>query len=197
MNIKKGTLFVISGPSGSGKTTLIKGLLERVCGISFGVSLTTREPRRGERDGVDYKFVSESEFKEMIRRGCFAEWACVHGYFYGTPASEIDRCLDSGQDVLLDIDVQGAELIRKRYDRGVYIFIVPPSEEVLEGRLKTRHADSDKDIQTRMSDFKREMEKKGLYDYIIVNDSLDTALERLTSVVLAERSKSPIVTGDV
>ncbi len=187
--MKKGILFVVSGPSGGGKTTLIRELLVRLPDLNFGVSYTTRKPRPGEVEGVDYRFVSEREFREMIKQDSFAEWANVHGNLYGTPRDEIEKHIEAGRDVILDIDVQGAESIRRKYGEGVYIFVVPPSERALASRLKERHTESEREFKKRMTDFKREMEKMGRYDYIIVNDTLNVALEKLVAIVKAERAR--------
>lgn len=187
--MREGILFIVSGPSGGGKTTLTKLVLEMVDGVQFAVSCTTRKPRSGEIDGVDYRFVSEVEFEDMIRRDSFAEWAVVHGNRYGTPKGELERAQSEGIDLILDIDVQGARSIKKRYGKGIYIFITPSSPGILEERLVKRKGEGAAEIAKRLENAKREMEEIGSYDYIIINDSVDKAKENLASVIRAERCK--------
>jgi guanylate kinase len=188
--ISKGILYVVSGPSGSGKTTLIKKLLAVMPELKFGVSFTTRSPREGERDGVDYRFVTVDEFRKMVEGGMFLEWAEVHGHLYGTPVSEVKAHLDAGRDVVLDVDVQGAASIRKRLGYGVYIFVAPPSREVLIERLKERDTERGVEMEERIARFDAEMEKAESYDYIIINDKMDEALKQLSSVVIAEHCRT-------
>lgn len=186
----KGILYVVSGPSGSGKTTLIKRLLDVMPDLKFGVSYTTRNPREGERDGIDYRFVTVDEFHRMIEGGMFLEWAEVHGHLYGTPVSEVNAQLSAGRDVILDVDIQGAASIRKRLGCGVYIFIAPPSREAIIDRLKGRDTEKGVEIEERIARFDAEMEKAESYDYIIINDKIDEALEQLSSVVIAEHCRT-------
>lgn len=187
--MREGILFIVSGPSGGGKTTLTKLALAMVDGVRFAVSCTTRKPRSGEIDGVDYRFVSEVEFEEMIQRDSFAEWAVVHGNRYGTPKEELDRARSEGVDLLLDIDVQGARSISERYGKGVYIFITPSSPGILKERLVKRREEGAAEIAKRLKNAKREMEEVGSYDYIIINDSVEKAVENLASVIRAERCR--------
>lgn len=187
--MREGILFIVSGPSGSGKTTLTKHLIKRFSDLQFAVSCTTRRQRPGEVDGVDYRFVSDKEFEEMIHGNRFAEWAIVHGKRYGTPIEELERAKSSGVDLILDLDVQGARSIRNKYGLGVYIFVVPSSFDILKKRLIQRQSEEKFEIIKRLEDAKKEMEEIKLYDYIIINDSLDEALENLAAVVLAERCK--------
>lgn len=182
-------LFIVSGPSGSGKTTLSKRVLQIIGDLGFAVSCTTRKPRPGEIDGVDYRFVSEVEFEEMTRRNSFAEWAVVHGNRYGTPKEELERAESEGVDLLLDIDVQGAKNIRDKYGKGVYIFVTPSSLDVLRARLIKRRGEGAAGIAKRLEGVKREMEEVDSYDYIIINDSVDKAIENLASVIRAERCR--------
>ena len=140
--MKKGILFVLSGPSGSGKTTLAKHLVNTMGNVDFAISYTTRKIREGEEDGIDYKFIEETEFRDMIKGDQFAEWAEVHGNLYGTPVSEIDKVLNKGIDILLDIDVQGSSQIKKKYENSVHIFLVPPSINILRDRLSKRNTEN-------------------------------------------------------
>ncbi|GBD37897.1 Guanylate kinase [bacterium HR37] len=185
----QGILFVVSGPSGSGKTTLTRRIIEMLDNVRFSVSFTTREPRPGEVDGVDYRFVSREEFEEMIRENMFAEWAVVHGHFYGTPIYEIERARSCGVDLILDIDIQGAKTIKERYGSGVYIFVTPSSFEALRERLLKRKGEGMAEIEKRLENARREMEEICSYDYIIINDRLDEAVENLVSVIRAERCR--------
>lgn len=185
---KKGILFVVSAPSGAGKTSLCKRALPAVEGLKFSVSYTTRPPRPGEIDGEDYHFVSEGEFEKELRQGDFAEWAVVHGHRYGTSLRSLLAETSSGNDLLLDIDVQGAAQIRGKFP-GVFIFIYPPSMEVLEQRIRRRKAESEEAIRLRLEKAREEMNHFDEYDYIIVNDNLDRATQELKSIIIAERCR--------
>ena len=184
-------LLVVSAPSGCGKTTLLKGLFENVDGLGVSVSHTTRQPRPGERDGVDYYFVSQPYFMKMQKAGEFVEFAFVHGNSYGSSLSSIRQLLDDGSDAVLDIDVQGMEKIKATglFDL-VSVFIMPPSMGELESRLRNRQTDSDAVIRQRLENAVSEIRKAHLYDYIVVNDDLSVARENLAAIVLAERSRS-------
>ncbi len=184
---KRAFPLVVAGPSGVGKTTLARLAVEREKGLRFSVSDTSRPIRGGETDGVDYRFVGEEEFRRRIDADAYAEWAVVHGDHYGTPRAEIEKGVAAGEVVVLDIDVQGSALIRQRYDDSVGIFVVPPSLEVLEGRLRGRKTESEKRIQRRMADAAEEMKRKFEYDYSVINDDLETALGTVLSIVRAER----------
>ena len=182
-----GKLFVISGPSGSGKTTLVARILSSVENLSFSVSCTTRPMREGETRGKHYKFVSREKFQYMIERDFFAEWAEVHGHFYGTPRADIEKRIKTGVDVILDIDVQGARRLRGVFDDSVFIFVVPPSLEVLERRLRDRKSEKDEDISIRLGIVKEEVACSKCYDYIIINDEVDIAARRIEAVILSQR----------
>ena len=184
-----GSLLVVSAPSGAGKTTLCKRLLAEVPAIEFSVSHTTRTPRAGERDGIDYHFVAQGEFEALRARGEFLEWATVAGHLYGTSAAAVRTALGRGRDVLLDIDTQGAASVRRLDPAAVQIFILPPDPEALRSRLEGRGSESAKDLQRRLGLARGEIDQAHLYDYIIVNDDLDEAYERLRGVVLAVRSR--------
>jgi len=184
---RRGVLVVISSPSGAGKTTLAHMLAESQK-LVFSVSYTTRSPRPGERDGVDYKFVSDDEFSRMIERQEFAEWAVVHGNRYGTAIHTVNRALEDGTDYLFDIDWQGGRQIRQQWPNdSVLTFILPPSMAELERRLRRRATDSTEAIQRRLATAKRELEHYGEYDYLVVNDNLDRAHQQLNAIVEATR----------
>lgn len=184
----KGILFVISAPSGTGKTSLIRKLLQEVDGLTFSVSYTTRPPRPGEVDGRDYHFVSKEEFLQRVEDGSFLEWAEVHGDLYGTPWESLHRPDD--KDIILDLDPQGAKRVKAFREDAVLIFVVPPSMEELERRLRERGKDPEEAIRERLADAQKELDQIHLYDYIVVNDRFEEALRRLSSIVLAERCKS-------
>lgn len=194
--MRKGQLFIVSGPSGSGKTTLAKRIIGIVRGIRFVVSYTTRQPRSDERDGTDYRFVSDEEFDGLIAAGRLCEWAVVHGHRYGTPVEPIKEADALGTDLILDIDVQGARNIRARYGDGVYIFVVPSSFDILRKRLMKRKSEGRIEIESRLEDARREIREIDSYDYIIVNDSLDEASENIAAIILAERCRKERVLGD-
>jgi len=178
-----GCLFVISAPSGAGKSTLCKMLLERFPDIRFSVSHTTRKPRSGETDGKDYYFITKDEFVKGTESGRWAEWAEVHGNFYGTSAEFLDKSLNAGNDILLDIDVQGTLQILRQYPESITIFILPPSIEILRDRLKSRSTDTPEVIASRLSNAEKEMAQKDRYRHIIVNDSLPETAGELISII--------------
>lgn len=182
--------FVVSGPSGSGKTTLSSRVIEGIDNLRFVISYTTRKMRTGETNGNDYRFVDVETFREMIDNNEFAEWAIVHGNYYGTPAEDIIKSRESDEDLLLDINIDGAMNIKKKFENGVYIFLLPPSMEILIQRLKNRRDLPDEELEFRMDMVKREIELCVKYDYIIVNDDLDFSYEKLVSIIMAERCKS-------
>jgi guanylate kinase len=177
-----GRLFVLSGPSGSGKDTVLARVLGRVPHLARCVTRTTRPQRPGEVDGFDYWFVSEPQFKRLIDEGDFLEWAVVHGYYYGTPLSTVREMREAGRDVVLKIDVQGAEQIRERVQDAITIFVMPPSPQELERRLRGRHTEPEEAIRRRLGDALREMEKSAEYDYVVVNDDLNSCVDQLVTV---------------
>ncbi|MFO0752479.1 MAG: guanylate kinase [Thermodesulfovibrionales bacterium] len=187
MKRKKGSLFVVSAPSGAGKTSLCQKLCETVPDIRHSVSYTTRAPRPGEVDGLHYHFVPEEEFRAMIGRGEFIEWAEVFGNWYGTSRRRIEEMMEKGTDVILDIDVQGAKQIRERFPGGLLIFILPPSLPALRARLTGRGSDTEEVIGRRLAKALDEMREYKCYDYVIINDLFPVALGELSSVVIAER----------
>jgi len=180
---------VISAPSGSGKTTLVQKLLTSFDDLRFSVSYTTRAPRGAERDGVDYHFVIREAFQEKIRRGELLEWAEVHGNLYGTSKLETERIRAMGQDLLLDVDVQGADQVRKAEPEAVTMFVMPPSFQVLEERLCGRKQDSPEVIEGRLAGARREIDRYRDYHYVLVNDRIEETAELLKSIVLAERAR--------
>ena len=191
----RGLLFIVSAPSGAGKTTLVERLVETTPHLKMARSNTSRAARQGEADGVDYNFVLRDRFEAMIAADEFLEWAEVFGNLYGTCAAETERMLAAGDDVVLVIDVQGARKVRSRGLVATTIFVMPPSAEVLEQRLRGRSKDSEAAIQRRLVVAKQEVASFPEYDFIVVNDHIDAAVERLRHVVLAERSRLGRMTG--
>ena len=186
-----GILFIISAPSGSGKSTLVSQLRTLVEGLDFSISYTTRAPRGSEEDGREYHFTSREEFRRMVAAGDFLEWAEVFGNYYGTAVSALGHAKKAGKDLLLDIDVQGAVQVMKRLPEAVSIFILPPSPEVLEMRLRNRseaeHMTSEAVIERRLSQARKELEQVWGYKYALVNDVLDQAVSEMRAIVLYER----------
>ena len=178
--------IILSSPSGGGKTTIAHRLLAQRADVGYSVSCTTREPRRGEQDGVDYHFLTRDEFIERRRLGEFIESAEVHGNLYGTLRREVSRVLAGGRHVIMDIDVQGARLIRESFPAAVSVFLLPPSADILLGRLKSRHTESPAQLLDRLHSALHELRAVNEYDYVVVNDDLDQAVGRVGSIVDAE-----------
>ncbi len=189
MTTRRGNLFVISAPSGSGKTTLVRRLLDTLDDVQFSISFTTRSVRGSERDGIDYHFIAEESFRSKIEEGEFLEWAEVHGNLYGTSKTETERIRAGGEDILMDVDVQGAMQVRKAQPDAVTLFIMPPSFGVLEERLRGRRQDSDKVIEGRLDEARHEIHYYKDYDYVLVNDSVERTSELFKAIVLAERMR--------
>jgi len=186
-----GRLFVISAPSGAGKTTLLKRVMADVTGLVFSISHTTREPRAGERDGVDYHFVSHAEFLSMIDQELFLEYAEVHDNLYGTSVESIGAQLQEGLDVILDIDVQGAAILREKgQPEATHIFVSPPNLIELERRLRGRGTESEDKIKVRLKNAETEMSAADEYEYLIINEDVDVASNLLSSIILAERARA-------
>lgn len=183
---REGNLYILSGPSGAGKGTLLKLLLERQERAQFSVSATTRSPRPMEREGVDYYFLSQNEFQSLIERDAFIEWAKVHNHYYGTLKTEVKKLQKIGQDVILDIDTQGALQIREKGIHAIFIFLAPPSKEELRRRLEARGTEDERSLSLRLKNAQREMERISFYDYLVINDQLEEALMRLQSILVAE-----------
>jgi guanylate kinase len=182
-NESSGHLFIVSAPSGAGKTTLCRALLRRFPDIRYSVSYTTRPPRKGEQEGIDYRFIAEEEFRRGIEQDRWAEWAKVHGYYYGTDAGVLADAIGKGKDVLLDIDVQGACQLVERFPEAVTIFVMPPSIEALRSRLLARGADSREVIDRRMAAAEEEIRCRSRYRHVVVNDRLDRAMGELQALV--------------
>jgi guanylate kinase len=187
MNRRRGLLIVVSAPSGAGKSTLCRLLMKRHRNLVFSVSVTTRLPRPGEKDGRDYFFVSEAAFKAMVKRKEMVEWAHVHDSRYGTPRRFLDRTLARGQDVLLDLDVQGALAVKKRFPESVLIFIRTPRFSDLERRLRHRSSESEAEIRRRLETARRELKFANRYDYQVINDRISRALKQLEQIVKKSR----------
>jgi guanylate kinase len=183
------TVFIVSAPSGSGKSTLVGELIRRLPGLRFSVSFTTRPPRGNEQDGEHYHFISREEFEARIANGEFLEWAEVFGNYYGTHQSELDRASAQGEDLVLDIDVQGARQLKERIPAAVSIFVLAPSRQVLEQRLRARSQDSGPVIERRLREAAEEIRNYSQYDYVVVNREVKASVDMLVSIVKATRSR--------
>jgi guanylate kinase len=190
---RRGRLFIVSAPSGTGKTTLVERLVQVTPALRMSRSYTSRPPRPGELDGVDYNFVRRDRFEAMIEAGDLLEWADVFGNLYGTGARDTERALESGDDLVLVIDVQGARQVRLSGFEHVGIFVLPPSFEVLEERLRSRSKDTEAQMQRRLDVAQQEVDAVQEYDYVVINDELNPAVARLRAIVEAERSRRRIM----
>lgn len=184
-------VIVVSAPSGAGKTSLCQEAVRRVPGLAHSVSYTTRAPRSHEVGGRDYHFVAEVAFQQMVKADGFAEWAIVHGHHYGTSRDLLETQLAAGHDVILDVDTQGAAQLRQVYPEGVFVFVLPPSWEQLEQRLRNRRSDASEEIERRLRQARDEMKYFAEYDYVIINDVLERAVGDLCAIIAAERCRSP------
>jgi len=193
----EGLLIVISAPSGAGKTTLCRELTRRFPALRESISYTTRLPRPGETDGIDYHFVSVERFREMIAADAFAEWAQVHDNYYGTAIATLEQARQEGTDILLDIDCQGAKILKNRGVTGVFVFVLPPSMDELRRRLEARSSDDRDVIERRIAMAATEIRESRWYDYIIINDRLEDAQESLAAVVTAARCATGRMLGQV
>jgi guanylate kinase len=204
---RRGLLFIVSAPSGAGKTTLVESLVKggtetpmgngpELASLKMSRSYTSRPPRAGERDGVDYNFVTRQQFEAMIDGGEFLEWADVFGNLYGTSAADTERVLADGTDLVLVIDVQGARKVRQRGVESTTVFVMPPSFDVLERRLRGRRKDSEDAIQRRLHVARKEISSFAEYQYVVVNDELHAAVNRLRSIIVAKRSELERMRGD-
>ena len=187
---RKGILYIISAPSGAGKTSICRAILSLFPVLRQSISFTTREMRHGEREGRDYHFVSHEVFEKMVADGAFAEWAEVHGNFYGTASAILEQASEEGTDILLDIDYQGAEQLRNSGVNGVFIFVLPPDMTELRKRLESRNTDDEKIIARRMNNAAGEISKANNFDYLVVNDVLDQAVEKVRAIMFAEASRT-------
>lgn len=186
---KKGLIIVLSAPSGAGKTTLCSLLIKKSKNTVSSVSYTTRPPRKGEKNGRDYFFVNRMRFLKMIVKKEFVEWARVYDNYYGTPKKYLEKVINSGKDIALDIDVQGGLNIKKLYPEAVLVFVTAPSLEMIEKRLKSRKKDSKAEILKRISCARKELKYMPYYDYLLINDNLDKSLKKLMTIVEAEHMK--------
>jgi len=191
---RRGTLVVVSAPSGAGKSTLCHEVRLRVPDLYYSVSYTTRSPRPGEVHGTDFYFVDEPTFTAMRERGEFAEWASVHGHWYGTPAAALEDALARGLDILLDIDTQGARQLRERYPEAVSVFIMAPSLAELEARLRERKSDAAGEIARRLNRAREEIAAWRQYDYLIINRDVKEAVDQLATIIQAERCRTSRLT---
>jgi guanylate kinase len=194
---KEGIIYIVSAPSGAGKTSLCNELIDIFPDLRHSVSYTTRSPRSGERDGVDYFFVSRDQFDGMVRAGAFAEWAEVHGNHYGTALRTIEENRSQGINLILDIDCQGARQLKSTCRDAVFIFILPPDFPELRRRLEGRNSDSSTVIEARLKVAMSEMKESSWYDYVVVNDVFSDALEKLKSIIIAEQCRTSRVTRTV
>jgi guanylate kinase len=196
-DVRRGRLFVVSAPSGTGKTTVVERLVQVVPDLVMSRSYTSRPVRQGECDGVDYNFITRARFQQMVAGNAFLEWADVFGNLYGTCAADAERELAAGRDLVLVIDVQGARKVRSRGLETVGIFVLPPTFEALERRLRGRSKDSEDAIRRRLATARAEIDAVVDYDYVVVNDELEACVDRLRAIVLAERARpramAPIV----
>jgi len=182
-------IFVFSAPSGTGQSTIAKALMDRMEKLAYSISHTSRLPRGTERNAVDYHFVTENGFKEMIRRNAFLEWAEVHGHLYGTSCKAIEAQMSAGFDILMDVDVQGGRNIKKHFPESVLVFLLPPSLKILEDRLRTRRTDDPSIILNRMAKAAEEIKNCSWYDYIVINDQLEKAIHEAQSIIVSDRCR--------
>jgi len=189
----KGSLFIVSAPSGAGKTTLCRELVSEFPRMKFSISYTTRKPRQGEMNDRDYTFISRDDFREMTGKGDFIEWAEIHGELYGTSRKRLEEMLNAGDDVILDIDTQGAMQIKKRMMGGTYVFILPPSLEILRKRLEKRMTDAKEEIAKRLRRAAAEIKTYSQYDYVIINDILEDALREFEAIIISHRVSSGMI----
>ncbi len=189
MQGNRGILIVISGPSGAGKGTICKALLEKHDNIFISVSATTRVPRQGEIEGVNYYFLTKEAFEEKVKENGFLEYANVHGNFYGTPKVNVEKMLDEGKDVILEIDIQGALQVKDNFKEGVFIFILPPSMEELKQRIIKRGSETEESLMTRFKNAYKEINYVSKYNYAVVNDELEVAVSKVESIIAAEKCR--------
>jgi len=184
-----GLLIILSGPSGAGKGTLCQELLRQLSDLKYSVSMTTRSSRPGEVDGIHYFFRHKEEFEAMIKRDELLEWAQFCDNYYGTPRFSVEQAIQAGQDVILEIEIQGALQVKKRFPQGVFTFIIPPSMDVLSERIHKRGTESEEVIQKRLASAIRELEYISEYDYVVINDEVPAAVEKLKSIIVAEKCR--------
>ena len=194
---RRGLLFVVSAPSGTGKTTIVERLVQVVPDLGLSRSYTSRPARAGEKDGVDYNFITRNRFEEMVQADAFLEWADVFGNLYGTCADDAEREIAAGRDLVLVIDVQGARKVRAHGLPMIGVFVLPPSFEILERRLRGRSKDDEAAIARRLITARAEVDAVREYDYVVVNDELDACVDRLRAIVLAERARLSAMAGEI
>ncbi|HHW56476.1 MAG TPA: guanylate kinase [Clostridia bacterium] len=186
---KQGLLIVLSGPSGAGKGTICKALMEKEKNLKLSISATTRQPRSGEMEGKNYFFKSEEEFIKMIEEDDFLEWAKVYDHYYGTPKDFVLKNLEEGNDVVLEIDIQGALKIKERFPEGVFVFILPPSMEELKNRIKKRGTETEEEIIKRFKSAYEELNYVSKYNYVVINDDVNEAVEKIRAIIIAEKCR--------
>lgn len=194
---KKGILIVISGPSGAGKGTICKSLLDKHDDLYLSVSATTREPRKGEIHGVNYYFLTKEEFECKVSEKDFLEWAQVYGNYYGTPKSNVDEMLNAGKNVILEIDIQGALKIKENSEDGVFIFILPPSMEELKKRIVNRQSETQESLMRRFSSAYQEINYISKYNYGVINDTVENAVQKVENIICAERCRVDRIKDDI
>lgn len=193
---KKGLLIVISGPSGTGKSTVCKALIEK-SKFWISISATTRSPRKGEVDGVNYYFLTEEDFKDKIKNNNFLEYAKVYGNYYGTPKPQVLKAIEEGNDVVLEIDIQGALMVKETYPEGVFIFILPPSMEELKKRIINRGSETPESFMTRFNSAYKEINYVSKYNYMVINDTVDNAVSNIESIIMAEKCRVDRVKDEI
>lgn len=181
-------IIILSAPSGSGKTTMVSRVLDKLSGIRRSTSCTTRKPRGEEKDGQDYIFLSREDFRDRIDRGEFLEWEENFGFFYGTPRRQVEEAVEEGEDIILSIDVKGARRVKRAIPESISVFVMPPSPEELEARLKKRNTDADDEMKVRLKESEKEMASADEYEYLIVNEDLDKAVDELKYIIETERA---------
>lgn len=189
MRLTKGNLIILSGPSGVGKSTVCRALLAESNNLVLSISATTRQPRPGELDGREYFFYSPEKFAEALKQNAFLEWAEVFGNYYGTPRAYVEKVLAQGQDCLLEIDVQGALQVKAQWPEGIFVFLVPPSQEELKKRITLRATENEAERQKRLNQAQIELSYLSEYDYLVVNDDLAAAVKKLQAIIIAERCR--------
>ncbi len=185
----EGILLVVSGPSGAGKGTICSAVREKYPNLEYSISMTTRAPRNGEMEGVSYFFRTDEQFKKLVEEDAFLEYARVYDHYYGTPKKYVLDKIQAGRSVLLEIDIQGAMQVKKRYPKGVFVYIVPPSLEILSQRIHARGTDSEEVIQNRLAQITNELSMMHQYDYVVVNDVLEDAVHKTCAIIEAEKCK--------